>query len=175
MINRREFAVGAGVVSIAPAVLITGCSVNIKALLNTVLDAAAAVIRVAEPNAPWLPELTAAIAALKQAEASWQSGAPADVVIAALNTVEAVLAVIPMTAKYSALIDVLVAGIEAVLAALSPNQGATSPHLAMNPNVHRNRVALKKPHIFQSEVGAFKQQWNEVVSSNPQLASAKLQ
>jgi hypothetical protein len=41
-------------------------------------------------------------------------------------------------------------------------------------NAHRGRIPLKKPRLFQSKIGAFKQQWNDLVSANPDLTKAKL-
>lgn len=134
--QRRDFvkrvtAIGVVLIASPAALVMEGCTVNVTALLNTVLDAGEAIIKVAEPNAPWLQSFESALAALEQAEAQWSAGGAVQIVISALNTIEAVLAVIPVTAVYSPLIAVLVAGIEAVLTALFP-QPAPSRASASN-------------------------------------------
>lgn len=178
--QRREFlkrtaGIGA-LVAVAPsALLVEGCSVNVKALLNTVINSAEAIIKVAAPNAPWLQPLESAITALQQAEQQWSAGGAVQIVISALNTVQAVLAVIPVTAVYSPLIAVLVAGIEAVLAALVPQPAPTPVTLnaARNPYLTTNKVALAKPHTFQTYQGAYRSQWN-ATAVKIGLAQAKI-
>jgi hypothetical protein len=174
-LNRRLFlktasATGA-IVMISPAALILdGCDGSaVINLINVALQAAENVLAVVEPGAPWVGNFQAAITALKNAETTWQSGGAVQIVIDALNTLVAVTAVIPLTAVYSPLIDILVAGIEAVLAALP---ASTTAKLSRNP--HYGHTQLKKPHLLQSKAGAFKQQWNDVVNANPALAKAKL-
>ncbi len=165
--ERREFlrksVVASAVLVVTPsALLMEGCSVDVKALLNTVINAAEAVLKVAQPNAPWLQPLENAILALQQAEQSWTGGSPVQVIISALNTVEAVLAVIPVTAVYSPLIAILVAGIEAVLAAVVPSPVAVT---AVN-NPYRGKAKLKgRSMVHPTHQGAFKAQWNETAVS----------
>ena len=160
---KRTATVGA-IIAVSPsALLVEGCpSVNVKALLNTVLDSAQAILKVATPNAPWIPALESAIVALQQAEQQWSAGSSVQIIISALNTLQAVLAVIPVTAAYSPLIAVLVAGIEAVLAAVVPQPAPTPVTLnaAKNPYLTSHRVVLNKPHFLQSRQGAYKAQWN---------------
>jgi len=169
--QRREFlrksaTVGAVVVVAPSALMLEGCSVNVKALLNTVLDSANAIIKVAAPDAPWLQSLENAVAALQQAEQQWSAGGAVQIIISALNTVQGVLSVIPITAAYSPLIAVLVAGIEAVLVALVPQQAPTpaTVNAARNPYLTTHRVHLKKPHMLQTHQGAYRSQWNATAS-----------
>lgn len=173
-LNRRLFLKTASatgtILVISPAVLLDGCTGDsVINLINVALQAAENVLAVVEPGAAWVSDFQAAIAALKTAEASWQAGGAVQIVINALNTLVAVTAVIPLTAAYSPLIDILVAGIEAVLAALPASTTTT-----LSQNAHYGHTQLKKPHLLQSKVGAFKQQWNDVVNANPALAKAKL-
>ena len=166
--QRRDFlknsVTAAAIVAVAPSsLLVEGCNkVNVKALLNTVLASAEAIIQVAQPNAPWIQPLESAILALQQAEQQWSAGGTVQVVISALNTIQAVLAVIPVTAAYSPLIAVLVAGIEAVLTALVPAPAPTpaTVNAAHNPYLSTHRVTLKKPGVFQTYQGAYRAQWN---------------
>ena len=149
-------------VTTAPTV---GCSSQqVVAEVNTVLTEATNILVVAEPGAPWVPQLQAAVTALKAAEAGWAAGGKVQVVIDALNTIEAITAVIPLTAAYSPLIDVLVAGIESVLVALVP----TTPQVvalkvARNPHVGRVRLVH---HTFHSRSTEFKATWNDAAKQN---------
>jgi hypothetical protein len=175
--NRRQFLGGlaaAGALSLTtlPAMGCSGSEVVDE--LNTLLSSAESVLNVAEPGAPWVVEFVAAVAALKQAEASWQSGSAVTIVISALNTLAAVAAVVPLTALYSPLIDVLVAGIDAVLTALPVSLVGPAATRALLSNPRAGRVQLKKPHFMQSKVGAYKHQWNEIVDAIPALANARI-
>src|ERR1700683_3502283 len=78
---------------------VTGCSsATVVNEVNTILTEATNVLVVADPGAPWIASLQAGIASLKTAEASWQGGGAVQDVIDALNTIEAITAVIPLTA-----------------------------------------------------------------------------
>lgn len=161
-LTRRQFGcrslLAVGTVALATIVPlnITGCSVNVKALLNTVLEAAQGILNVAEANAPWLSSFTNAVTALEAAISQWTAGGVITVVEQALNALESVLAVIPVTEVYSPLIAVLVAGIDAVLNAIAPS---TSTALRSS-NPYRGMVTLQKPHFLQTQQGAVKEQWN---------------
>lgn len=162
----------AGVSMFFPALL--GCPGNtVRNILNTILDSTTAILRVAEPDAPWVADFVKAVNALKTAEASWSSGSPNAVLRDALDALMAVVAVIPLTAPYAPLIDILVAGIEAVISALGPQSGGIASANATVMNPHSGRVVLKSSAL-QTKVGAYKQQWNEAVKQNPALAPAKL-
>lgn len=174
--NRRVLlcrAAVSGAVLLIPPVFLTGCS-DTTELLNTVISAVDGVLAVAEPGAAWAVSLQKALSALQSAETTWVAGGPVQVVIDALNTIMAVTAVIPLTAAYSPLIDVLVAGIEAVLEVLQPTTAtANVASRAVGPNPHMGRATIK-PHWFESKVAAFKRQWDAVVDTNPALAKARI-
>jgi len=182
-VSRREFGklalAGAGTLAVGGATVpLEGCSIDITAAINTVLNSALAILKVAEPNATWTAALASAIAALQQAETSWQNGGAATLVIDALNTIEAVLAVIPVTAVYSPLIAILVAGIEAVMAAFG-----LAAQLSAEAMRKRQTIA-KSPYYRMTPLhgpsfahptwqGAYRAQWNtEAVALN--LPQAKI-
>jgi hypothetical protein len=165
--HRREFlgksagatalavAAGLGIVTVP----LEGCAFNITDAINTVLNSALAIIKVAEPGAPWLTPLANAIQALQQAETKWQAGGASTLVIDALNTIEAVLAVIPATAVYSPLIDILIAGIEAVMAAFGNHSVSTRATVINSP--HYRAATLTGPSFLHPTwTGAYKFQWN---------------
>lgn len=174
MFNRRSFMLKSVAVLAASAVSIplTACdSSKIEPILNSVLTSASAVLKVAEPNAPWLPQYQNAVSALQSAEVQWKAGGSIVIVTNALNTLAAVSAVIPITAPYSPLIDVLVVGIESLLTAIAPSSPALQK-ATFNP--HRGRAVLLKPHVTESVSSAYKRQWNEVIETHPELAPASL-
>lgn len=129
--------------------------------INTILQQAAAVLAVVEPNAPWVAEFKNAIAALMVAEQQWQTGGTVQIVIDALNTIVAITAVIPLTAPYSPLIDILVAGIEMVITALVPSAAPPATVKATRQgNPHVGAYAI--PHrTFHSQSSTFKWCWNQ--------------
>src|ERR1700678_1185449 len=99
---------------------LTGCSLteaNVKSLINVLITSIQNILKVST-GAPWASDLSAALAALQTAEAGWTSGSATTLIDDALNTITDVLAVIPLTAVYSPLVDIVVAGIEAVLTVL---------------------------------------------------------
>jgi hypothetical protein len=151
----------------AVAVSITGCDKSqVINAVNVVLTEAQAVVRVAEPNAPWLADFDAAVAAVKAAESSWQSGGAVEILQSALATLANVCAVIPATAQYAPLIAVLVAAISAVIA-LIPQKGP-SMVAALAPSPYAGMVAAPKtPH--ESVV-----QWNAIVNAHPELKAAHI-
>jgi len=155
----------------APMVGCTGSQVVNE--VNVVLTEAVNILAVAQPNAPWAPQLKAAVAALQTAEATWQAGGTVVIVEDALNTIVAIMAAIPLTAAYSPLIDVLVAGIEAILAALPPSTVAPTPVVAASHNPHIGRVQIKH-HMLHSRVSDFKAAWNAAVKADSRLAGAEL-
>jgi hypothetical protein len=158
--NRRSFLISGAALSVVPSgLLLEGCTASIVDLINTVLNAAANVLVVAEPGAPWVAQMQQAIVALQQAEQSWQAGGAVAVVIDALNTIEAVCAVIPFTAQYSVLISVLVAGIEAVLALFPAQAVQVSKAKIAVPNPYIGRFTLVHK-AFKSRPDEFKTAWN---------------
>ena len=148
---------------------LTGCSFNVVGMLNTVLDSLSGILKVADPTASWYGTLQNAIQALKNAESGWSNGGAIAIVESALDTVSAVLAQIPVTAVYSPLIDVVVAGIEAILNYFS-TQPQTQPaanrlKAAYHQNLHFNRITLRKPHFLQTEQGAYRAQFNSLAKN----------
>lgn len=163
--NRRSFLVrslSAAAICTLP-INVIGCNSNdTEQDINAIIAACQSVVAVAEPGATWLPEMNAAITALEGAEKAWTGGSPISVVESALNTVAAVTAVIPLTAAYSPLIDVIVAAIDTVLALTAPaaSSNAVSSR-AVTQNPHAGRVKLLAPHMLQKRHSAFIQQFND--------------
>lgn len=179
--NRRNFmktSVVAGAITVAgPALIgIEGCdSVTLRSYLNTVLESAKKILALSFSSDSWYVDLIAAISALEATETNWNGSTAVSAVISALDTLEAVLAVIPLTSTYTTLIDLLVSVIETILTTfVSATKPAAVPKAMAMANPHRGRMVLKKPHFMQSKIGAFKQQWNDIVATNPDLAKAKL-
>jgi len=153
-----------------PVMATQGCSGSqIINEINVVLNEAESVLAVADPGAPWVTPLDNAIKALQSAETAWQTGSAVAIVDDALNTLSAVLAVIPLTAVYSPLIDVLVAGIEAVLAAL-PISTSLKARVMVMQNPHANRYTLVR-HWYRTPAGNLKANWNSVAKAHglPQM------
>jgi hypothetical protein len=190
-LTRRQFGKGISITIFAAMtpgiVVLEGCTLSmqeIENLINTALNAANAVLKVAEPGAPWVADFSAAITALEQAEASWKAGGTVAIVEAALNTLAAITAVIPITAVYSPLIDILVAGIDAVLSALPVTTTVAQPSpLATKVRAQVAAASITYDHhgratihnLFgKPTVGAFTSKWNGAVAKNPALAAAKI-
>lgn len=155
MQSRREFMQrGGAALAASPAllVLLEGCTpAEVVSDLNVVLSEATNIIAAIEPNAPWFTAYKNAVAALKVAEQGWTGGGAVSVVIEALQTVEDVTAVIPLTEPYSPLIDVLVASIDTALLALA---GLLKPikQPAPQPAPLAARAALNNPHKGRAKV-----------------------
>ena len=172
MKNRIKATAASLILSLTLCTTLTGCtSAQVEAEVNAVLTQATNVLVVADPSAPWVPQLQKAIADLKTAEATWTSGGTVAVVIDALNTIELITADIPLTAQYSPLIDVLVAGIEACLALL-PSTAATNMSAKMSRNPHIGRVVLKHHFTVSGNVKEFDNAWNSAANSNVALHGA---
>jgi hypothetical protein len=159
--SRRGFiksgTVGGLAIVISPALLFTsGCSVDVKALLNTVIESAEAVIAVAEAGASWVTPLENAIAALIGAEQQWEGGSPIAIIESALETVEDVLAVIPLTAVYSPLVAVIVAAIDAILNVWAP----VSLKATAVANPYHGMVSFKPSFAHPTWQGAYKALFN---------------
>lgn len=178
MLNRRHFlklsGTGAAVAVLTPlTVLETGCAFSVTGTLNVIIEAVGGILSYVGGSLPWVTDLQAALNALQTAEANWKTGSPAAVVIDALNTVEAVLAVIPLTAVYSPLIDIIASGIEAVINHFaSASMTFSRARATAQTNVHLNRIPLDPPHAFQTYQGAFKEQYNKTAEAIglPQVA-----
>jgi len=142
--------------------------------INEVLVGVSSVLTAVDPNAAWVPQVTAAVAALEKSEAGWQAGTTTSIVLVnSLTSLEAVLAVIPETAAYSPLIDVAIAGIEAVLPLLPVSVASNRVSLTSNPvavqrleNASKIRVKIHPRFYESSAVPSFKRVWNKTVSAN---------
>jgi hypothetical protein len=151
-----------------PVMATAGCSGSeVIGEINVVLSEATTVLAQAAPGSSWIAPLKAAAAELQTEEAAWESGGTVAKVDAALNTLSIVLAAIPLTAVYSPLIDVLVAGIEAVLAALpaSTAPGAQKTMVTVAENPHAGRYTLVM-HWYHSPAGNLKANWNGVAKAH---------
>ena len=137
----------------------TGCTVDIKGLLNTVLEEAKAIAAQAEAGASWLAPFQTVIGQLETAIASWENGGAIADVEEVLNDLVAAAGVIPETALYAPLAALLVAAVEAVLNYFVPVP-TTAVAAARKANVYVGRVSLQKPHFGQSQVAAAKEQFN---------------
>ena len=167
--NRRKFAVRTLFALFSLAVLpltLTGC-VSARTLLNVAITAVLNLLKIAG-NSPLVAGLSAALTALQQAVASWTGGSITQDVIDAANTVAAVLDAIPATAPFSALIDVAVAGFDAVIALFpsAPTSAAALRIKAMR-SLHRGsaiynevRAKITKPGAFHTGQGEFTDEWN---------------
>jgi hypothetical protein len=149
-----------------------GCtSAQIEQEINVILQGTSNILAVAGQTS-WAKTLSAAEQALAQAETTWKSGGSVQILIDALDTVEAVTAVIPLTDQYSEFIDVIVAAIETVLPLLDHSKAtmtiAASGKVFATPNPHKGRV-----DNFKSGHAAAKR-WNSAVSGHPDLHVAKL-
>lgn len=169
-LNRRRFINNSALLCAVALVSLpeTGCSGSeIENELNVVLQEAVNVLAVVDPNAPWVPQLQKAITTLKTAEATWTGGGAVNDLISALNTIVAITGAIPLTAPYAPLIGILVAAIEAVMAAL--------PKPTINMSAEYNQFVGKTtiPHHFgRSRAYDFKSAWNKAANADPTLKVA---
>lgn len=176
--NRRTFLKSSGiasVIAVGPSSMLEGCSTDtLKSYLNVVLDSAEKILALTSSTDSWFVSLTNAIAALKATESSWNFSTAVSSIISALDTLEAVLAVVPVTENYTKLIDLLVSAIELILTTfVKTGKMSVMVKAVSQNNPHRGAVPLRNPHFLQSKVGAYKSQWNEIAEDNG-LATAKL-
>jgi hypothetical protein len=169
--NRRVFlklsSSGVAVAVITPASLLTtGCSFSVLSTLNVITEAIEEILAYVGNTQPWVTALQKALVNLQQAIATWKAGGTEAIVIDALNTLEDVTAVIPFTAAYSPLIDLIVSGIEAIINYFIPQSSSmqfTKPRAESLKNPHIGRVVLKTPSLFHpTYAGAFKAQYNDL-------------
>ena len=169
MFDRRSFnkLLGFGTLALAlgGSLITAGCVLtpaNVKSLINVLITSIENILKVAT-NAPWEAQLSAALVALQTAEMNWTSGGAVAIIDDALNTVTDVLAMIPLTALYSPLVDIVVAGIEAVLAVLPVGVALPKLRAAISNNPHHGRVVLNKTSLrHETPQGAYKAQWNDI-------------
>jgi len=168
--NRRTFVgrIGSfGILALAGGVSVFtgGCvlsAANVKSVINVLITSIQNILKVAT-GAPWAADLSAALAALQAAMQNWAAGGAVTLIDDALNTVVAVLAVIPLTAVFSPLVDIIVSGVEAVLSVLPIAAVSTKLRVAVATNPHHGRIALNKPSLFhETPSGAYKHQWNGI-------------
>lgn len=150
---------------IPPSLLLGGCTPQqIEGDLNAVLDAATNVLLVVSPNASWVTSFQNAVGALKTAEATWTAGGTKVVVTDALNAIMAVTAAIPISASFSPLIDVLVAGVETVMSFFPASTTATAQ--ALNPHVTAHSHVVIEHKFMRSRANDFKATWNKTAISH---------
>ena len=174
--NRRHFLQSSATASIAlvaaPSLLVGCTSSELEGYLNAALQSAESILGLSSANDPWYADLQAAIAALKATESTWTGATVTAAIESALNALDAVLAVIPFTAAYSPLIDLLTTAIETILNLFvkpTPSVAAKATH-----NPHAGRVPLKAKGFLQSPAKAYRQQWNDAVVGLQLPASAKI-
>ncbi len=171
--NRRDALKSCGVAALITAggfsAALSGCtSAQIENEINVILQGIANILAVSGETT-WSKTLSNAEQALVQAEATWKAGGAIQILIDALNTVEDVTAVIPLTNQYSDFIDVIVAAIETVLVLLEPSvSGATNLKMAAKHNPHKGRI----PNFKSGRKAA--QEWNSIVSLHPNARVAKV-
>jgi hypothetical protein len=170
--NRRNFmksaSFGGAAALVGPSLLtMEGCdSSTLKSYLNVVLNSAKSILALGNSTDSWYTTLSNAITALENTESDWNGSTAVSVVVSALDSVEAVLATIPTTSAYSALIDLLTTAIDTILTTfVSTKSSSVKVKSLAQANPHRGRVPLNKAHAFQSKVGAYKSQWNELATS----------
>lgn len=163
--NRRMFLKMSSGAAVAVVILpTTGCAFSVVDTLDTIIEAVSGILSYVGSSEPWAVTLQNALTKLEQVAATWTTGSDAAILIDALNAVEAVLAVIPLTAVYSPLIDLVVAGVEAIINYFAKNTPAVALKVAARNTRHNpriGRVTIMAPHAFQTPVGAFKQQYND--------------
>jgi hypothetical protein len=168
--NRRR---AMKLIGLASGAVLTGlstqalsCSASqIENEINVILEGLANLLAAAGQTA-WSTDLSTAEQALAAAEQSWQTGGAVQILITALNAVEAICAVIPLVDVYSPFIDLAVTAIETVLTLLP---ASTAPAArAMRQNAHLGRV----PNFKSARAAA--QQWNTTVAALPALNVAKV-
>lgn len=177
MLNRRSFLKSSATAIVAlpfASTLLVGCSsADLKNYLNVALDSLVSILSLTNSTDSWYAGLVSAINALKATEGTWTAGTVTADIEAALKTAEAVLAVIPVTAAYSPLIDLVVTAIDTILSLFVKPSPAVSVK-AKTSNPHRNRVSLKKPGTLQSKIEAYRQQYNDIVVGLQLPATAKI-
>ena len=156
----------------AVALSTTGCTpAQLENEVNTILQEATGIIAVADPGVSWLADFQKATNLLKVDEANWIKGGAVQDVINVLTDLEGVTALISPLVPYASLITVLVAGIDAALAALLPAPSTASATMSARvqsaPNPWKGRATV-------TSAKDSKAQWNLIVSQRPELAAAKI-
>lgn len=145
-----------------------GCApAQIENEINTIIQETGSILAVADPSLSWTGDLAKAAALLQVDEAAWIKGGAVQDVINVLNDIEGVTALISQAVPYAALIGVLVAGIDAVLALLLPAPVASARLSAGRPNPFRGMTTVKSAKDSR-------RQWRLIIAANPALAAARL-
>lgn len=165
----------------APTVAMTGCTVSaaqIEANINLISQQAASILSQIGDTAI-AADITAGVEKLKEAEAAWKGGGAVQDIISALNILEIAVGAVPLTAAYSPLVDVIVAGIEFILTNFvttkaAPTGAVRAMALPGQYNPHKGRLVVK-PHMMQSPSGAYKALWDKTYAATlPALGASKL-
>lgn len=150
-------------------VMLTGCTppaaqvaASGSAVANALLSIAA-LEQTTDPTAA--ANLVTAANALKAATANWQLGSPTSDINTAAKAVEAVLALIPVTAVYAPFVAIAVAALDAILAATGIKTAKTVS--AANP--YHGKVKINRSLRHPTMVGAFKAAWNKQAKAMPGL------
>ena len=160
-------------------------------VINLVVNAASNLAAVADPGAAWVVLLPGALNGLKTAEADFQSGSGAAVVVSnALLAVEDVISGVEPGSKASELADILTTAIDAALLVFPPASTLTPTPPAPSTIAGRSVTANSAPLLFakynhhgrakiawmpfRSPAGNIRATWNAAVKKRPQLSSALL-
>lgn len=146
----------------------TGCSMSktqLKSYGDTI-DTAVASILTLTHNSQIAAQVKQAQQVFDNAVQNWSGASTSSMVISSLNAVEAALALIPQTAAYAPLVDVVIAAAESIIASLPVNN--TSAIVKANHQVRATNTPLfKSPKQFVAA-------WNAVVAAHPDLHVAPL-
>jgi len=154
--NRRDF--GKQVAAAAFVSSIAGCGVSsIEGYINAIDIAVTGVLNLIGDTAlaAWIQK---AVDAVNAAIANWKSGTIPRMVIEALNDLQLVLDIIPMSSKLTALIAIAIAAIDAILTASGAQ--ALKTNAVSQPRQHARPNSELKTHR------AFAKLWNQAVDTN---------
>jgi hypothetical protein len=147
MMNRRSFircaATGGIVLALAPASLLTGCSVNGLSVAKAFIASAQAIVT-ADPSASYVADLDLAIASMQTAVRNWNGSSASCALTSSANTVAQIIDSIEPGSPVALLATVAVAGFDVLMAKLAP---CTTPALTANvagahtASLHRGTLA----------------------------------
>lgn len=151
------------------SVPLTGCTYStaaIQADANAVATACHQIANVlAATDAVLADRLNMAATALMNAVANFQTGSVATDINTAANIIEVVLASIPLTAPYSALIAIAVTALDVLLANI-PGNATAALALPRTPNPYRGAATISH-HFMYSPSADFKTAWNAKAATTP--------
>lgn len=148
---------------------VTGCSISNAQIaadgqaIATALTGIANVYQATNPTAA--TSLKTAAADILAATANWNGSTSLALFTSAADAAEIVMASIPQSAPFAALVPIAVAAIDVLVANLNPTATAPaviSAHALASPqgNPYRGRVTIKH-RVLRSPEGDFKAQWNQ--------------